>query len=204
VFEVIQQDLAAARRATAPFDILLPTARALLITRGVDAQEPDTVLREFERHFVDSGLVAAEFRALLSRARGHTQGWQTALDGEAPAIRRLLERVELLYTTLDASLAFHPPEARAPAPAPQAAAPATDTVAPTAELDLRGVPCPMNFVKAKLRLESLDVGDTLAVVLDDGEPIGNVPASLRAEGHEIVASRDLGEGHWRVVVKKKR
>jgi TusA-related sulfurtransferase len=73
----------------------------------------------------------------------------------------------------------------------------------TAQLDLTGVACPMNFVKAKLRLEAMNVGDTLGIVLDDGEPIRNVPASFRNEGQEVVDITDLGDGHWRVAVRKR-
>ena len=69
-------------------------------------------------------------------------------------------------------------------------------------MDLRGVTCPMNFVKAKLRLEMLDVGATLGVLLDDGAPVQNVPASFRNEGQEIVATTACVGGHWRVVIKK--
>jgi len=205
VFEVIQKDLAAADKAQEPFDILLPTARALLITRGVDAQDTDTVLREFETHFIDAGLVAEEFRGLLARARGFTQGWEQAFDGYEDAVERLLDRVKLLYSTLDANLEFHPPEgdgsgsgSHSGGPTPSPPAPSS----PTAELDLRGVACPMNFVKAKLRLEGMDIGEALAIILDDGEPIQNVPASLRGEGQAIEQTEDLHDGHWRVVVRK--
>jgi sulfite reductase (ferredoxin) len=209
VFEVIRQDLAVARSAVAPFDILLPTARALLITRGVDAQDPDTVLREFERYFIETGLVAEEFRTLLTRARGFTQGWKTALDEQTALIVRLRDRVELLFSTLDASLEFHPPDAPKGSPAPVSAASGGTPHTPvpcevTAELNLRGVPCPMNFVKARLKLESLQLGDTLALILDDGDPIRNVPESFKNEGQEVGESTNLNDGHWRVVVTKKQ
>jgi len=210
VFEVIQEDLITARKADDTFGILLPTVRALLITRGVDARDHDTVLREFETHFIDTGLVSEEFRPLLARARGYTQGWKQAFDGFGKTVHKLLERVELLYSTLDASLQFHPPDSAAqeghatvdghsaddaPAEPPAACCP---------ELDLRGVACPMNFVKAKLRLEGLDVGEALAVVLDDGEPVRNVPASFRNEGQGIEETTDLGDGHWRIIIRKRR
>ena len=203
VFEVIQNDLQAAHKAQTPFEILLPAARALLITRGVDAQDADTVLREFEKHFIDSGLVHPQYRALLTRARGFTEGWKTALDDRNAEIKSLLERVELLYSTLDANLEFHPPEktvqtAEKTTEAPEPTAADTDTI----ELDLKGVPCPMNFVKAKLALEPLAPGARLAVTLDDGEPVQNVPASFRAEGQAIESITDLNNGHWRVIIKK--
>lgn len=60
-------------------------------------------------------------------------------------------------------------------------------------LDLRGVLCPINFVKTKLKLESMDAGQVLEIVLDDGEPIQNVPKSIKEEGHKIVEVKKQGQ-----------
>lgn len=54
-----------------------------------------------------------------------------------------------------------------------------------AHLDLRGTPCPLNFVRTKLRLEQMAGGEVLEVWLDPGEPIEQVPDSLRMEGYRI-------------------
>lgn len=70
-------------------------------------------------------------------------------------------------------------------------------------LDLRGVACPLNFVRAKLFLESLTPGDLLEVLIDQGEPIRHVPTSLRNEGHEIVAVTPA-EGWFRLLVRRGR
>jgi TusA-related sulfurtransferase len=53
------------------------------------------------------------------------------------------------------------------------------------ELDLRGVPCPMNWVRTRLALEDLLPGDSLIVTLDEGEPLESVTRSAREEGHEV-------------------
>ncbi len=53
------------------------------------------------------------------------------------------------------------------------------------ELDLRGVPCPMNWVRTRLALEELAPGDTLIVTVDDGEPLESLPRSAREDGHEV-------------------
>lgn len=52
-------------------------------------------------------------------------------------------------------------------------------------LDLRGVPCPLSFVRAKLRLEKLALGECLEIWLDGGEPVEQVPNSLSIDGHLI-------------------
>jgi sulfite reductase (ferredoxin) len=54
------------------------------------------------------------------------------------------------------------------------------------ELDLRGVPCPLNWVRARLLLETLPAGDLLRLQLDPGEPLDSVPASAREDGHAVV------------------
>ncbi len=56
----------------------------------------------------------------------------------------------------------------------------------TTKVDLRGVPCPLNLVKAKLALEKVAVGDILEIAIDDGEPIQNLPVSLSRQGQEII------------------
>jgi tRNA 2-thiouridine synthesizing protein A len=70
-----------------------------------------------------------------------------------------------------------------------------------AELDLRGVLCPINFVKTKLKLESMAEGEVLEVVLDSGEPIQNVPKSLKDEGHKIIEVKKE-EDHFRLKIRK--
>jgi sulfite reductase (ferredoxin) len=206
VFEVITEDLAAARKALTEADgdsarlfaAVLAAARALLITRGLDSQQPDEIFRGFETHFMDTGLVGAEFRGLLARARGWREGWKDAFAGQQSDIQRLIERVDQLFGTLDADLKFNIAALSGnPAPAAVAASAAV-------ELNLRGVACPMNFVKAKLKLETLAVGAVLRVTLDDGEPIQNVPASFRNEGQEVGAIAKQPDGTWQVEIKKVR
>ena len=67
-----------------------------------------------------------------------------------------------------------------------------DKQPPTADsadayLDLRGTPCPINFVRTKLRLEQMSPGSLLEVWLDPGEPIEQVPDSLKMEGYQVEA-----------------
>ncbi|MEG3438869.1 sulfurtransferase TusA family protein [Pannus brasiliensis CCIBt3594] len=69
----------------------------------------------------------------------------------------------------------------------------------SATLDLRGTPCPINFVRTKLKLETLDAGELLEVWLDAGEPIEQVPPSLTVEGYQI-ASIEEREGFFSLVV----
>ncbi len=58
-------------------------------------------------------------------------------------------------------------------------------VTPASCLDLRGTPCPMNYVRARLALEALPAGSWLQVDLDPGEPEEMVTVSLREDGHHV-------------------
>lgn len=69
-------------------------------------------------------------------------------------------------------------------------------------LDLHGVVCPLNFVKTKLALEELERGAILEVVIDDGEPIQNVPRAIKEEGHRIVKVENLSDGSFKLFIKK--
>lgn len=61
------------------------------------------------------------------------------------------------------------------------------------QLDLRGTPCPLNFVRTKLKLEKMAPGALLEVWLDPGEPIEQVPDSLKMDGYGIEVIDDRAE-----------
>ncbi|OGU13617.1 MAG: tRNA methyltransferase [Geobacteraceae bacterium GWC2_53_11] len=69
-------------------------------------------------------------------------------------------------------------------------------------IDLRGVSCPTNFVKAKLALEELENGTVAQIFLDDGEPVKNVPRSLKADGHKLLGLKQTEEGHYILELEK--
>ena len=68
-------------------------------------------------------------------------------------------------------------------------------------VDLRGVTCPTNFVKAKLELETVEAGVSVRFLIDDGEPVKNVPRSLKAEGHRLLSLQEI-DGHYALTLEK--
>lgn len=69
-------------------------------------------------------------------------------------------------------------------------------------IDLRGVTCPTNFVKAKLALDDIENGEQAEILLDDGEPVKNVPRSLKSEGHKLLGLAQTDEGHYVLTLEK--
>jgi TusA-related sulfurtransferase len=53
------------------------------------------------------------------------------------------------------------------------------------QLDVTKDHCPMTFVKTKLELEKLEDGDRLDVLVNEGEPLENIPASAKEQGFTV-------------------
>lgn len=70
------------------------------------------------------------------------------------------------------------------------------------QVDITDVVCQVTFVKAKVALEELDDGEILAVRMNDGEPVQNVPRSIKEEGHQILKLLDNEDGTYTLFVKK--
>ncbi len=71
-----------------------------------------------------------------------------------------------------------------------------------AEVDITDKVCPLTFVKAKVSLEELEDGEVLAIRMNDGEPVQNVPRSMKEEGHQVLKLKDNEDGTYTLYVKK--
>ncbi|ADC88749.1 SirA family protein [Thermocrinis albus DSM 14484] len=72
------------------------------------------------------------------------------------------------------------------------------------ELDIRGEVCPFTFVKSKLALEDMEVGQVLRVLVDYKPSAESVPKSLREEGQEVLEVNQIEENLWEILVRKTR
>ena len=70
------------------------------------------------------------------------------------------------------------------------------------EVDITDKVCPLTFVKAKVAIDELDDGQVLAVRMNDGEHVQNVPRSLKEEGHQILKLYDNEDGTYTLLVRK--
>ena len=183
------------QRAEALYQITLSAARMLLITRAVEPRSESDVFVQFRRHFVEAGLVDTKYLSLMETAQEKNL---SGIEARAEEVLSLAQTMEELYGKMDNSLRFPEEAPPPPAQAPRDEKPEAQAYA---SKDLRGVACPMNFVKTKLALESLSSGQRLQVLLDEGAPIQNVPRSVAGEGHKIVEQVKVGD-HWSVLIEK--
>lgn len=70
------------------------------------------------------------------------------------------------------------------------------------EVDITGAVCPMTFVRAKAAIEELEIGQVLKVHLNEGEPMQNVPRSLKDDGQQVLRLAPSDEGTFDLYVKK--
>lgn len=70
------------------------------------------------------------------------------------------------------------------------------------QVDITDKVCPMTFVKAKVSMDELEDGEVLAIRMNDGEPVQNVPRSMKEEGHKILKLTDNKDGTYTLYVQK--
>ena len=71
----------------------------------------------------------------------------------------------------------------------------------TERINLFGVKCPLNWAKAKVRLEDLERGDMLEVLIDDPKGRRDIPRAAEAEGYSIVQIAEV-VGGWCIAIEK--
>ena len=70
-------------------------------------------------------------------------------------------------------------------------------------LDLRGTPCPLNFIRTKLALEQVPPGELLQVDLDAGDPQQLVTQGLETAGHGVTSvAHPEQEGAVRLLIRR--
>jgi len=174
------------------------TARAFLVVYGEKPEDDAEVFGLL------AGLAAADkdVSAGLNKVTAALMGVNIA--DPAPGVTSLRD-VVALFVDLAAARFSAVPQDEPEAPLSTDTSVAAQTPAGDGEatlLDLSGVTCPMNFVKTKLRLETLPAGARLSVILDDGEPIENVPRSLEEQGQKVLEQEKISDGQWKILVEK--
>jgi len=173
---------------------VVASARALLVTEGMDFTDDLECMEKFHSLIIDMEIVEARFEKLLKRFGEKTVDKETAQWWSDNALD-LLEQCKQINDRL------HSEKTLRIRTVGEESSAAPESSAPSQSMDLLGVKCPFNYVKAKLKLETMGSGQILEITLDDGEPIHNVPKSLRNDGHEILSQTEE-DGHHRIVVKK--
>lgn len=71
-------------------------------------------------------------------------------------------------------------------------------------IDIKGQACPYTFVRSKLAIEKMNIGEVLEILLDHRPAVDNVPKSMEAEGQKVLSVEKINETDWRILVKKEK
>jgi len=169
---------------------ILLACRALLVVKGIEATAEEKIILYFKNNFIKEGIASDYYSKLPEIFR--------SIDSKLAVEKRkdkfvyskgFLKHINKLYKNMDSSFNF--PKVK------------QKTIEKHSHfLDLKGSPCPINYVKAKVFLEGLEPKTTLEIFLDEGEPIDNVPRSLKSDGFKILKVEKLN-GYYKVLVKNK-
>ncbi len=183
---------------------IVAAAKGLLVLEGIDSSIDSEILFKAETLLVGKEILPRTFSRLTDQVKD--------LGPKSPTVEFTREKIAYAKSFVEASHVAFDKHGRAlkqsKAPAAEAPEggerPATAAVkaAPPVLLDLSGVACPINYVKTKLKLEELEVGQRLEVILDEGEPIRNVPKSLQGDGQKILSQEKKDDRHYRLLVEK--
>ena len=72
----------------------------------------------------------------------------------------------------------------------------------TRTVDLKGQVCPYTFVRSKLAIEKMGLGEVLEIILDHKPAVENVPRSMENEGQKVLKIDQTGEKEWHVFIRK--
>jgi len=184
----------AAAAVTILRDGVLRACRALLVPFGIDSPQDDEILKSFQHKVVEQGIVSERFEALTeSLGQWAAPPSTDATPQYLSTVAAFIEECKAAYDQMDSNMKLKKRD--------KEGAMSTENKYDV-YLDLSGVTCPMNFVKTKLQLEEMDAGQILHVILDEGEPIQNVPKSVQAEGHKVLEVSETADGHYNMVVEK--
>ena len=184
-------------------------AKALLITEGIDPNTDAETLKEFDQLIMAKGLLSSDYRDLALKIDdlGTKSASAEFTNRKINFAREFVEACRIATEQIGQDLKLAPAEVGSPGQADPKAEPPKDTsvhLSHAEVYDLRGVACPMNYVKTKLKMEMMDDGEQLEVWLDAGDPIKNVPMSLRNDGHKILVQEalDPDQSHFKILVEK--
>ena len=176
---------------------VIASARALLVTEGMDFNDDWECLKKFQSLVIDMEIVSAKYAKLIDNFEEYpeasdekTAGWWISEAGmlveECKAVQEKMQSDKSLRIRVGGD---DPKEKT------------TGSANTLTSIDLLGVKCPFNYVKTKIKLETMASGSILEVLLDDGEPSENVPKSIKNDGHKIISLIEE-QGHYKLTIEK--
>ncbi|MBI5096466.1 MAG: sulfurtransferase TusA family protein [Nitrospirae bacterium] len=174
---------------------IISISKGMLVPFGIDTEVEAELLREFQDKIIDKCIVSGSVEPLFT---DYGKPASKEKIKEKISLAKILAREsQEAYSQIDKNFKFRQREEESKEEVKRPMERKID-----AKLDLKGVACPYNFVKTKLKLDEMDAGQVLQIIIDDGEPYQNVPRSVLNEGHKILEEEKIEDKHYRIVIEK--
>ncbi len=184
---------------------IVSSARALLVTEGMDFTDNVETLTKFESLIVETGIVSEKHAGVTLRYQEDPEQADSAkakamLDESQALVDECRKANDKMQSDKSLRIRVGSKGNVPEEPSGNGGTPAGEEGV-NAKIDLLGVKCPFNYVKTKLKLETMQSGQRLEVLLDDGEPSENVPRSVQNDGHKLLSHVEEN-GHHKIVIEK--
>ena len=70
------------------------------------------------------------------------------------------------------------------------------------EINVKDEFCPYPYLRSKLALEEMEIGETLRILVNTASSIRDVPRSFEEAGQKIVQTKQLNDTDWEILVQK--
>lgn len=77
-----------------------------------------------------------------------------------------------------------------------------EVIVPDKSINIKGLVCPYTFVKAKLAVESMEIGQILEILLDYEEASRSIPKSMEDHGQQVLKVEKINDTDWILQIKK--
>lgn len=72
------------------------------------------------------------------------------------------------------------------------------------KINIKGLVCPYTFVKSKLAVEDMEVGQTLEILLDYEEASRSIPKSMEDHGQRVLKVEKINDTDWVIQIRKEK
>jgi tRNA 2-thiouridine synthesizing protein A len=79
-----------------------------------------------------------------------------------------------------------------------------EEVTPDRSINIKGLVCPYTFVKAKLAMEAMEVGQVLEILLDYEEASRSIPKSMEDHGQKVLKVEKINDTDWVLQIRKEK
>lgn len=79
-----------------------------------------------------------------------------------------------------------------------------EDIKPDKTINIKGLICPYTFVKAKIAIENMEVGQVLEILLDYEEASRSIPKSMEDHGQKVLKVEKINETDWVLQIRKEK